>query len=65
MLKFAQWPDPHDVCEGEYSVIYEFFNDLLMDNDEEPEMIRASLNEFIEWATYLRNEMYEDFIPRE
>ena len=65
MLPFSQWPDPHDVCEGEYSVIYEFFNDLLMDNDEEPDMIEGSLDEFIAWAEYLKNLSEKDLPPEE
>lgn len=65
MLPFSQWPDPDDVCEGEYSAIYEFFNDLLIDNEEEPSMIEGSLDEFIEWATFLRNMTEEDLPPEE
>ena len=65
MIPFSQWPDPDDVCEGEYTAIYEFFNDLLMDNDEDLDMIEGSLNEFIEWAMFLRNMTTEDLPPWE
>jgi hypothetical protein len=67
MLPFDQWPNPDDVCQGEYSLIYEFCNDLFQDvtDDEVDEVIKGSLNEFIKWATFLLNMTKEDLPPEE
>lgn len=58
MIPFEMWDNPKSRSESEYTLIYEFINDLIESNKDEDfdtldGMIAASLEEMRDWCDHL------------
>lgn len=57
MKPFKEWPNPKQVCQSEYSMIYELVRDAreqAKEDGEDPDIVtKGILEEFSGWATEL------------